>query len=388
MRLYSVDDDTRLGLRRALRDWSKAGLLSEDQERTLGAGVATGYRRAGIVLRLGLAAFTALAGSAAIALVFVTTNMQSALAVSITAAVLGAAAFAVATALVRRFMLYRHGVEEALALAAVGLWGVSAGLLTSEQLTSSDGAAWFVAMAATAVAFTAAYRRFGFQYAAVGALYATALLPVAFGSIGMEFTRIFAALVCAGAFVYATGARRRADSDVARADAEMLRAAAVVGAYVALNSFILVEPSGRSAAGWFKWTTWVVTWLLPFLVGHVAVRERDPLLLRVAIAAGLASLLTNKSYLGWPRHAWDPMLLGVVLVGAALMLRRWLSRGAGGERNGFTARQLLASEEATIQLAGLAAVAVQPAPIRHVPQPADPTFSGGRSGGAGAGGEF
>src|SRR6202158_1533319 len=40
--------------------------------------------------------------------------------------------------------------------------------------------------------------------------------------------------------------------------------------------------------------------------------------------------------LGWPRHTWDPILLGFLLMGAALVLRRWLSKGADGERAGFT----------------------------------------------------
>jgi len=389
MRRYAVEDEVRLGLGRDLRDWRKAGLLSPDQEQALRADVATDLRRAGIMLRLGLAAFTAIAGAAAIGLVFLVTNMRSELAVSITAAVLGAAAFSASTAFVGRFRLYRYGVEEALALGAVGLWGFSAGLLASETFkTNSGGDAWFFAMTAVAAACGAAYRRFGFQYAAVGAVYAAALLPMASSSVDVEFKRIVAALVCAGAYAYWSSARRRADDDVARSDAEVIRAAAAAGAYLALNSFILVEPFGRNVDGWYTWTSWVVTWLLPFLIGRTAVAERDPLLLRVAMAAGLASLLTNKSYLGWPRQPWDPMLLGVVLVGTALALRRWLSSGQGGERNGFTARQLVQSEGATIQLASLASVAVQPAPTRPMPEAPDTTFSGGRSGGAGAGSEF
>ena len=389
MRHYAVEDEIRLGLGRDLRDWRKAGLLTEDQEQALRADVTTDLKRAGIMLRLGLAGFTAIAGAAAIGLVFLVTNMRSEVAVSITAAVLGAAAFGASIAFVGRFRLYRHGVEEALALGAVGLWGFSAGLLASEIFkTNSGGDAWFFAMAAVAAACAAAYRRFGFQYAAVGAVYATALLPMASSSVDVEFKRLVAALVCGAAYVHASGMRRRADDDVTRSDAEVIRAAAAAGAYLALNSVILVEPFGRDVDGWFKWTSWVVTWVLPFLIGRVAVAERDPLLLRVAMAAGLASLLTNKSYLGWPRQPWDPMLLGVVLVGAALALRRWLSSGEGGERNGFTARQLVQSEGATIQLASIASVAVQPAPTRQVPEAPDTTFSGGRSGGAGAGSEF
>lgn len=385
MRPYSIEDEVRLGLGRDLSDWRKAGLLTPDEEQDLRADVATDLRRAGTMLRLGLAAFTVIAGTAAIGLVFLVTDLSSEVAVAISAALLGAAAFGTATAVVRRFRLYRYGVEEALALCAVGLWGFSAGLLAAEVFkANSGGDAWFFAMAAVAAGWAAAYRRFGFQYAAVGALYAAALLPMASSSVGVEFKRIFAALVCAGAYGYATGARRRSDDDVTRSDAEMVRAAAAAGAYLALNSSILVEPFGHHVDAWYRWASWAVTWLLPFLIGRMAVAERDPLLLRVALAAGLASLLTNKTYLGWPRQPWDPMLLGVVLVGGALVLRRWLSSGGGGERHGFTARQLVQSEGATIELASLASVAVQPEPSRTVPAPEDPTFSGGRSGGAGA----
>lgn len=389
MRLYTAEDEVRLGLGRELRDWLKAGLLSREEEESLQADVVTDLRRAGIMLRLGLAAFTVVAGGAAIGLVFLATDLRSEVAVSITAAVLGAAAFAAATALVRRFRLYRHGVEEALALAAIALWGFGAGLLAADTFPSNSGAeAWFFAMAAVAAACALTYRRFGFQYAAVGAVYATALLPMASASVDAEAKRIVAALVCAGAFVSGGRLRQQAASDVARADAEVIRAASAAGAYLALNSTLLVEPFGQQVAPWYRWTSWVVTWLLPFVIGRAAVAERDPLLLRVALAAALASLVTNKAHLGWPRQPWDPMLLGVLLTGGALLLRRWLSSGPGGERHGFTARPLVQRDSAAIQLASLASVVVQPAPTRTAPAPEDPTFSGGRSGGAGAGTTF
>lgn len=389
MKLYGVEDEVRLGLARDLRDWRKAGLLTADEEVQLQADVTTDLRRAKIMLRLGLAAFALIAGAAAIGLVFLVTSLDSEVAVSITAFGLGAVAFGAATAIVTRFRMYRYGVEEALALGAVGLWGVGAGLLASGIFRTNSGAdAWFFAMAAVTAGCAVAYRRFGFQYAAVGAIVAAALLPMASNAVDVEFKRLFAVLVCTAAFVYASRVRQEADDDVTRADAEVIRAAAAACAYLALNCVLLAEPFGRQVDSWYRWSSWLVTWLLPFLLGRTAVIERDPLLLRVAIATGLASLVSNKAYLGWPRQPWDPMLLGVLLVAGALVLRRWLSSGEGGERHGFTARQLVESEGATIRLASVASVAVQPAPTRAVATPDDTTFSGGRSGGAGAGTSF
>lgn len=389
MRLYRVDDEVSVAVSRTLRDWRKAGLLSSEQEQQLAPDLKTDLRRTGLMLRLGLALFTVIAGIAAIGLVFLVSDMRSEVAVSIAAAVLGVAACGAAVVAARDGRFYRHGVEEALAVGGIGLFGFAAGLLATKVFRTSSGSeAWLFGMAAVALASLWAYRRFGFQYAAVGAVCAAALLPIGFNTIGVETKRAFAALVCAGAWAYASAERRRAQDDIAQADAEIVRAASAAGAYLALNIHILTEPFGRHAAPWFVWASWGITWLLPFAVGRVAILQRDPLLLRVAMAAGLATLLTNKSYLGWARQAWDPMLLGVLLAGVALALRRWLSMAADEERNGFTARPLLESDAATIQLVSLASVAAQPTPVRHPHEPTGSTFSGGRSGGGGAGGEF
>ncbi|MFN7978547.1 MAG: hypothetical protein U0P30_10445 [Vicinamibacterales bacterium] len=388
MRLYAVDDELRVRVGRDLRAWTKAGYITPTQDAALRADLVTGLRRTGAMLRLGLAAFTVIAGAAAIGLVMLVTDLTSEVAITITTAVLGVAAMATASWLVRRYRLYRYGVEEALAMGAVGLFGASAGALGGEMFGANGGAPWGCAMAAAALAAGYTYRRFGFQYAAVVSLCAIALVPMAFDSVGMDVTRVVAALVFAGGYAYAKTRRHTADDDITRCDAEVLRAAAATGAYLALNVALTGEVLAEMESPAFRWACWLITWLLPFAVGRAAVLERDPWLLRVAMAMMLASLATNKTYLGWTRQPWDPMVLGVMLAVVALWLRRWLAAGSEGERHGYTARPLVDSDERAMQLASLASVAVQPAHVRDVPEPQPPTFSGGRSGGGGASSDF
>lgn len=382
MRLYAIDDEVRVRLGRDLRAWTQAGYVTPAQDAALRVDLATNLRRTGAMLRLGLAAFTVIAGAGTIGLVMLVTDLTSEAAVTVTTAILGVVAMAAASWLVRRYGLYRYGVEEALAMGAVGLFGVSASGL------GSGGAAWGSAMSAVAVAAGYAYRRFGFQYAAVASLCAVALVPMAFDAIGMDLKRVFAALVFAGGYAIATAMRRTADDDITRSDAEVVRAAAAAGAYLALNVALTREVLAGADHIGFRWASWVITWLLPYAVGRAAIVERDPWLLRVAMAMTLASLATNKTYLGWTRQPWDPMVLGVVLAVVALSLRRWLAAGPEGERHGYTARQLIESDGRAMQLASLASAAVQPAHVRDVPEPQPPTFSGGRSGGGGASSDF
>lgn len=390
MRLYTIDDEVSLALTRDLRDWTAAGLLTPDQHTALATDLTTNLRRTGVMLRLGLAAFTVIAGGAAIGLVMLMTDLTSEIAIAITTAVLGSAAIAAATWLVVRYRLYRYGVEEALAMGAVALFGVSGAMLVGAVFGSNaDGPAWSGAMVAVASAAFFAYRRFGFQYALVGSMCAVALIPTPWGWLGVDLKRAVAAAVFAAAFAHATRWRQRADDDVAHADAEVVRAAAAAAAYLALNVALTREVLGGTDGVGFRWASWVITWLLPYVVARVAIVDRDPWLLRVAMAMTIASVVTNKEYLGLSHQPWDPMLLGVLLAAVALALRRWLSSGPDGERRGFTARQLVDRDSAAIQIVSMASATLQPAHVRQVPDAPDPpTFSGGRSGGGGASGGF
>jgi uncharacterized membrane protein YgcG len=106
----------------------------------------------------------------------------------------------------------------------------------------------------------------------------------------------------------------------------------------------------------------------------------------------LVTLLTNKLYLGWARHTWDPVVLGVLLIAVAVAIRRWLSTGLGGERRGFTAARILEKDRAALSRVSIAASLAPPGVGTGVggsgtPAPAEP-FGGGRSGGGGGGDRF
>ena len=90
----------------------------------------------------------------------------------------------------------------------------------------------------------------------------------------------------------------------------------------------------------FYWTTWVLIWCLPPVVLARGIRQKDRFVIAVGAIVAILTLVTNKPYLGWQRHTWDPMLLGILLTGVAFFIRRWLARGPGGIRHGFTAERL------------------------------------------------
>ena len=110
----------------------------------------------------------------------------------------------------------------------------------------------------------------------------------------------------------------------------------------------------------------------------------------VGAAAAILTFISNKPYLGWQRRTWDPMLLGILLTGVALLIRRWLARGPNGIRRGFTAARLSEKDKQWMNAGTIAFGVLSPQPITPNPQPSSPEahFGGGDSGGAGASSDF
>jgi hypothetical protein len=191
-----------------------------------------------------------------------------------------------------------------------------------------------------------------------------------------------------------------------RRSAEVVAAASLIAAYVAISLYALdrswVEVLGSRAAEvsptWMRVISAAGTALLPIalLAAGVVLRNRIGLLLGAAFTA--ASLATLRSY-----YSIGPLWLCLTVGGGACLaialgLRHWLSTAPGKERSGFTSEPLFESvrgrEAAKIAVA-IATLGPSPrtAPASATPGPTAPTApersfegGGGLSGGGGASG--
>ena len=80
-------------------------------------------------------------------------------------------------------------------------------------------------------------------------------------------------------------------------------------------------------ASTFHWVSYAGIWLLPAAGWWLSIRGRERPLRWVCIVMTLATLLSNKEYLGTPRYEWDPIVFGLLLMGLAVGVRRWLASG-------------------------------------------------------------
>ena len=171
-----------------------------------------------------------------------------------------------------------------------------------------------------------------------------------------------------------------------------------LGIYLAIN--LQLSSLNLSARWWngtraaaqfarpFYWGTWVLIWCLPPIVLARGIRQKDRFVIAVGAIIASLTLVSNKPYLGWPRHTWDPMLLGILLTGVAVFLRRWLARGSDGIRHGFTAARLSGKDKNWMSVGSTVGGLLSPQPPAPQPTSPDFRFGGGQTGGGGAGGDF
>jgi uncharacterized membrane protein YgcG len=117
------------------------------------------------------------------------------------------------------------------------------------------------------------------------------------------------------------------------------------------------------------------------------VARRCRLVLVTGLLMVVASLVTVRFYVHVAPLWVNLCAGGALLIGLALGIRHWLERGKKGERGGWTARPL-AGEDAVARLAEMAMTIAAATPQSASEGEAAFIGKGGRSGGAGASGNW
>lgn len=314
--------------------------------------------------------------------------------------ILAGVSYAAAEIAVSNYQLYRHGIEEALLACSVGFLCVgmqsaffgglfSAGRSRSEYLVPAAGAMLSLWI----------WHRFGLPYASAAAMIFAAWLPGYWTSSPAGQHLTVAAIYLAGVATVAV-LRQRYRFTYLDNQYSIAEALLWLGVYLAIN---LVFSSSDLLDSWwrssppttqfsrpFYWTTWALTWCLPPVMLARGLRWKDRWVIGVGGITAVLTLVTNKPYLGWQRHTWDPMLLGALLIGVALAIQRWLGKAPGGIRRGFTAQRLSGKDKRWMSVGVTAIGLVAPDIVTPSPQPGspEPHFGGGDSGGGGASSDF
>jgi uncharacterized membrane protein YgcG len=401
MRAYREADEEALRARSLLKDWVRQGFLTEAQYRRMEQETPCDLRRTNIFLRLVLFFFTLIIVAAAVALFFTTflqrTSWHNQWPFFLAFAGI---AYTAAEVAVSRARFYRHGVEEALAACSVVFLCVGLeGLLTADRPYSPAPFRMDSFVPATGALLSLwIWHRFGLAYAFLAAMIFVPWIPGYWTSSHPAQHLIVVAIYSIGLTVVI---EMRTPHRFTHLDENFSIAEALLwlGIYLAIN--LQISSLNMRGAWWngapaatefpppFYWTTWVLTWCLPPAVLTRGIRAKDRWVIAAGLATAILTLITNKPYLGWPRHTWDPMLLGAVLIAATLYVRRWLSGGDAGIRSGFTAQRLSGKDKAWLSAGTTALGFVSPEQITHT-QPAESEFrfGGGDSGGGGASSDF
>jgi len=398
MRVYSAAAEEALRTRRLLKEWAGDGLLTPEQYQVMEQDTACDLRTTNIFVRVVLFLFTTVVVSSGAALFLaVFFSRPSPQTTGLFLLIFAPLTYAAAELAVSQGRLYRYGIEEALAACSVGFLCAGMNSAFFSSYPASPGAVQCLVPTAGAALSLWIWRRFGLTYAFLAAMIFVASLPGYWTSSEAARHLMVAAFYAAG--LAAVSALRSGEpSDSLHSMWSFVEAALWVGIYLAINlqcsSSVVRWRDGAGAvvdvARPFYWTTWVLIWCLPPIVLARGVRRKDRFIIDTGAILAILTLVTNKPYLGWPRHTWDPMLLGALLIGVALLLRRWLARGPQGIRQGFTAERLSRKHREWVDVGGVAAGLVAYQTTAPVPQAGaqEFRFGGGDSGGGGATGSF
>jgi uncharacterized membrane protein YgcG len=400
VRIYTESSEETLRARKLLTQWTGDGSLSKEQYQRLEQDTVSDLRITNIFLRPVLFFFTMIGVAAAFGLFFtIFLSQPSQQITGILLLIFAAVSYTASEVAVTQARLYRYGIEEALAVCSVAFLCVGLDLVFFSGIPHSSREIQFVVPAVGVVASLWIWYRFNLWYAFPAAMIFAIFLP-GYWTSSHSAQHVFISVLYAAGLICIAPVRSRHRFDYLEDAYSLSEAFLWLGLYLVFNLKIsaLNFPSqlwsnARPASEFgmpFYWTTWVLIWCLPPLILARGVRQKDRFIIAVGAITTVLTLVTNKPYLGWQRHTWDPILLGIALTGVALFLRRWLALGPAGVRHGFTAARLSGKDKHAMSVGSAVLGLITPQSITPPPQPTNPDFKfgGGGSGGGGASGDF
>lgn len=402
MRIYTAQSEETLRARKLLSDWANDHFLTKAQYESLEQETVSELRTTNVFLRATLFLFTVIVVGAAAGLFFlVFLSRPSDQAAGVFLLMFAATCYAAAEFAVRQARLYRYGVEEALAVCSVGFLcvGILLALFSDRLYYSKPDALQFFVPAIGAASSLWIWRRFGLWYAFVAAMIFVIFLPGYWTSSHTAQHMIVAGFYAAG-LLSVIAVRPHHHSDYLNDNYSLVESLLWLGIYLAANLKLssltprlywwVIGSTTSEFSRPFYWATWVLIWGLPVVVLARGIRQKDRFVIAVGAIVSVLTMASNKPYLGWPRHTWDIMILGILLTGTGLLIRRWLAGGPGGIRHGFTASRISGKQQKWMDTgsAVLALAAAQSTTPTPQTKAADFRFGGGASGGGGAGGDF
>lgn len=395
LNLYSSRQEEMIDIRHRARTWFRSGLISEDQMQSILRETDPDLHQTNLFFRLLFFVFTLLCAGAVTGLFGWLMEKAGNKILAMVVLFFGIFYFILADHLVKVRRLYRYGIEEALLMAGMVCFVVSFLMGINDHHLNQKIIAIAVCLLFSVISCLI-YLRFGYLYAVLISLVSICMIPFQL-SLSPVTERIVLFFVLCGIFIFTMIADKEKNENFRKDRYTIIQACLLVAVYLTVNLWIPGLPGLFIAgAGYIHylpkifppllyWISYVLTFVIPTAGILWGIRSRKRLVLSAGLVLACVTLATNKSYLGMTRYAWDPTIMGIVLVVLSVMIQRWLDRGPDQQRRGFTALDLLRPEDRGISLEDVAA-AMTPGVIEdHQPKvQQDAFFENGRSGGGGA----